>query len=61
MPESRHPTNFRIGDFRRVGEDGIHRQTHRQFPAFAVVDRAALWADFEDALLLMLGPVRYSL
>src|SRR5579862_1584426 len=47
-----HP---RIRHVRRIGEDGIHREADGKLPALAVVNRSALGADFENALLLVLG------
>ncbi len=55
MPESSRPTISASVISAGSRKHGIHRQAHRQLPAFAVVDRAALRADFEYALLLMLG------
>ena len=47
--------HLRVGDFSGVGENRIHRQADGQLPPFAVVNCAALRADFKDALLLVLG------
>ena len=44
-----------VRDLGGIGEDGIHRQADGEFPALAVVDRAAHGADLKYALLLMLG------
>ena len=55
MRESSRPTISASRDLGGIGENRIHREAHGKLPPLAVVDGPALGADFEYALLLMLG------